>query len=394
MTVSLATQLPASVTTISLQQRTIYLVGTAHVSQQSVDDVRRTVEAVQPDTICVELCPARYQSLSDPEAWRRMDIYRVIRQGKAAFLLMQLVLQAMYRRIGDRIGVQPGAEMLAAIDLAQSQGAHLVLADRDVQTTLKRVWGGMGWWTKMRFFGHLVLSIFNDEEVDVAAVEGLKEVDALTAAMAELAEGFPAIKVRLVDERDRYLAEKIRQAPGERIVAVVGAGHVPGIMASIGSPQDLAPLEEVPPPAPWNRALAWAIPLLLVALVAFGFFRGGTAVTGEAVLIWFGVHGLLSALGAALAWGHPLAVLAALVASPFTSLNPMIAAGWVAGLVQAWVHKPTVADLESLPVSILTVRGFWTNPVSRILLVVVFANLGSSLGTFISGGWIFAKVLA
>lgn len=392
MTHPVLPQLPASVTTIHLDGRTIHLVGTAHVSQQSVDDVRQTIHAVQPDTVCVELCPARYQSLSDPDAWRRMDIYRVIRQGKAAFLLMQLVLQAMYRRIGERLGVQPGAEMLAAMELARTQNAELVLADRDVQVTLKRVWGGMGWWTKMRFFGHLLWSIFDDQEVDAAAVERLKEADALTAAMAELAEGFPEIKARLIDERDRYLAEKIRRAPGERIVAVVGAGHVPGIVAHIRAPQDLAPLEEVPPPSPWGRALAWTIPALIVALVVVGFFRGGAAVTGEAVLIWFGVHGLLSALGAAAALGHPLAILAALVASPFTSLNPMIAAGWVAGLVQAWARKPTVADLEALPVSILTVRGFWTNPVSRILLVVVFANLGSSLGTFISGGWIFARV--
>ncbi|MBC7355552.1 MAG: TraB/GumN family protein [Desulfomicrobiaceae bacterium] len=388
-----SSSLPASVTSVTLPGRTVYLVGTAHVSRQSVDDVRHTVHAVDPDTVCVELCPARYQSLSDPESWRRMDVYRVIRQGKAAFLLMQLILQAMYRRIGDRLGVQPGAEMLAAVELARTHGAQLVLADRDVQVTLKRVWGGMGWWTKMRFFGQLLWSIFDDEEVDTASVERLKESDALTAAMAELAEGFPEIKARLIDERDRYLAEKIRQASGERIVAVVGAGHVPGIVRHIEEPCDLAPLEKVPSPSPWGRVVAWLIPALIVALVVLGFFRGGAALTGEAVLIWFGVHGTLSALGAAVALGHPLAVLSALVASPFTSLNPMIAAGWVAGLVQAWARKPTVADLEALPQSILTVRGFWTNPVSRILLVVVFANIGSSLGTFISGGWIFAKVL-
>lgn len=385
--------LPVSVTPITLPGRQVYLVGTAHVSRQSVDDVRHTIHGVHPDTVCVELCPARYQSLLDPQSWRQMDVYRVIRQGKAAFLLMQLILQSMYRRIGDRLGVQPGAEMLAAVELARERGAQLVLADRDVQVTLKRVWGGMSWWTKMRFLGQLLWSIFDDAEVDAASVERLKESDALTAAMTELADGFPEIKARLIDERDRYLAEKIRQAPGERIVAVVGAGHVPGIVRHIEEPCNLAPLEEVPSPSPWARAVAWFVPSLIVALVVLGFFRGGAALTGEAVLIWFGVHGTLSALGTAVALGHPLAVLSALLASPFTSLNPMIAAGWVAGLVQAWVRKPTVADLEALPQSILTVQGFWTNPVSRILLVVVFANIGSSLGTFISGGWIFAKVL-
>jgi pheromone shutdown-related protein TraB len=384
--------LPSSVHVVQVDHRWIYLVGTAHVSQQSVDDVQQTIAMVEPDTVCVELCPARYQSLSQPEAWRQMDIYKVIRQGKAAFLLMQLVLQSMYRRIGDQLGVQPGAEMLAAVQWAQEQGKNLVLVDRDVQVTLKRAWGFMGVWDRMRFFAHLVWSIFDDTEVDATQIERLKEADALTSAMAELAEGFPEIKTRIIDERDVYLAEKIRQAPGDRVVAVVGAGHVPGILAHIHQAHDVRPLEELPPASLWGRILAWSIPALLVVLIGIGFFRGGSQFTLEAAVIWFGVHGTLSALGTAAALGHPLAILSAFVASPFTSLNPMIAAGWVAGLVQAWARRPVVADLEALPQSIMTLRGFWTNPVCRILLVVVLANLGSSLGTLISSGWIFAKV--
>lgn len=384
--------LPESVTVVEEGGKRFFLVGTAHVSKESVNDVRRTVEVVQPDSICVELCQARYQSMMRRDDWRRMDIFKVIKEGKAAFLLIQLVLQAFYRKIGDKLGVQPGAEMMEGVRLAEETGANLVLADRDVQVTLKRVWGFLGFWNKVRLLTQLLTGIFVDEDVDKSMIEDMKNKDQLESIMGAFSENFPGIKERLIDERDIYLAQKIRLAPGENIVAVVGAGHVPGMQRYFGQEIDLSPLEQLPPPSKWGVFWKWGLPGFFVALLGIGFFRGGASVSMEAVSIWVLVTGMLAALGSAAALGHPLTILSSFLAAPITTLHPILAAGWVAGLVQAWVKKPTVSDLEDLPTSILTVKGFWTNPVCRILLVVIFANLGASIGVFISGSWIAAKV--
>ncbi len=384
--------LPESVTVVEDGGKRFFLVGTAHVSLESVDDVRRTVEIVRPDSICVELCPARHQAMTRRDDWKRMDIYKVIKEGKAVFLMVQLVLQAFYRKIGDKLGVQPGAEMMEGVRLAAETGATLVLADRDVQVTLKRVWGFLGFWKKFQLLSQLLTSIFVDEDVDKALIEDMKKKDQLAAIMGSFGENFPQIKERLIDERDIYLAQKIRKAPGENIVAVVGAGHVPGMQKYFGQEIDLAPLEELPPPSKWGAFWKWGLPGFFVALLVIGFFRGGANASVDALSIWVLVTGVGAALGSLAAFGHPLTVLSSFLAAPITTLHPLIAAGWVAGLVQAWVKKPTVSDLEDLPMSVMTVKGFWINPVSRILLVVIFANLGATIGVFVSGSWIASLV--
>ncbi|MBW1644775.1 MAG: TraB/GumN family protein [Deltaproteobacteria bacterium] len=384
-------QLPPRVEELTVDGKTIYLVGTAHVSPESVKDVRETVALVQPDAICVELCPSRYQALTRRDAWRQMDIIKIVKEKKALFLLAQLIMTSFYRKIGAQLGVQPGAEMIAGIELAAETGAELVLADRDIEITLKRVWGFLGFWAKLKMIGHLLAGVLSTEKLDADLIEEIKKQDQLEHIMAEVSTAFPEVKRRLIDERDIYLAQKIRQAPGQTVVAVVGAGHLPGIRQHIHTDQPLEPLLELPPPARWPMVVKWAIPALIVAMIIGGFFKGGSQFSLQSIYIWVAVNGVLSGLGAALAMGHPLTVLAAVVAAPLTSLNPMIAAGWVSGLVQAYVKKPTVADLEDLPLAISTVKGFWRNPACRILLVVVLSNLGSSLGTFISGSWIAAR---
>lgn len=384
--------LPESVTVVEDGGKRFFLVGTAHVSLESVEDVRRTVEIVRPDSICVELCPARHQAMTRRDDWKRMDIYKVIKEGKAVFLMVQLVLQAFYRKIGDKLGVQPGAEMMEGVRLAGETGATLVLADRDVQVTLKRVWGFLGFWKKFQLLSQLLTSIFVDEDVDKALIEDMKKKDQLAAIMGSFGENFPQIKERLIDERDIYLAQKIRKAPGENIVAVVGAGHVPGMQKYFGQEIDLAPLEELPPPSKWGAFWKWGLPGFFVVLLVVGFFRGGADASVDALSIWVLVTGIGAALGSLAAFGHPLTVLSSFLAAPITTLHPLIAAGWVAGLVQAWVKKPTVSDLEELPMSVMTVKGFWINPVSRILLVVIFANLGATIGVFVSGSWIASLV--
>jgi len=380
--------LPARVRKVRVDGKEVYLVGTAHVSKESVEDVRTTVEAVQPATVCVELCEARHKAIVQREAWKQMDIFKVLREKKALFLLAQLIMSSFYRRLGDQLGVQPGAEMIEGIRQAEIHGAELVLADRDIQVTLKRVWGYLGFWNKLKMIVHLVGSLFITEKVNAEMIEEMKKGDQLENVLKDFAEAFPEVKKRLLDERDIYLAQKIRHAPGEKIVAVIGAAHVPGIEDHIGQDESLDPLLETPPKSVAPTLLKWGIPLLIVFLLVFGFLKGGTTHSMESIYIWFLVNGILSALGAAAAFAHPLTIASAFFGAPLTSLNPMIAAGWVAGMVQAWVKKPTVTDLEDLPNAISTVKGFWTNPVSRILLVVVLANVGSSLGTFIAGGWI------
>lgn len=386
--------LPQQATHIRVGGKDVYLVGTAHISRESVEDVRATVAHVEPDTICVELCHARYQAFTQPDNWKSMNIFRIIKEGKAVFLLSQLVMTAFYKRLGDQLGVRPGAEMMEGIRLADERGAHLVLADRDVQITLKRSWAKLNLWNKLKVLSLLVGNVFVEPGIDNTTINDLKRQDNLEGVLETFSKAFPSLKETIIDERDVYLAQKVREAQGAKVVAVVGAGHVPGITRQIQGDHVLEDLEEIPAPSCWPAIFKWGVPLLIIAAIVYGFYRGGTQHSLESISIWVLVNGVLAALGAAMALGHPLTVAAAFVAAPITSLNPMIAAGWVSGLVQAWVKKPTVADLESMPEVVAQFpSGLWRNPVSRILLVVVFSNLGSTLGTFIGGSWIAARLL-
>ena len=385
--------LPHSVTEVILENRTVYLIGTAHVSKESVKDVRHVVEEINPDSICVELCEARHKAIVDRDNWKKMNIFKVIREKKSLFLLAQLILASFYRRMGEKMDVQPGAEMIEGINQAEKTGAELVLADRNIEITLKRVWGHLTFWHKMKMTGQLMMSLFIDEEIDDEVIEEMKNQDQLEHIMETFAKEFPEVKKRLIDERDVYLAQKVRQAPGKKVVAIVGAGHVPGMKEYIHRDIPLEPIMEVPPKSIVPTILKWGIPALIIGLIVFGMFQGGAEQSVESITIWILVNGILSALGAALALAHPAAIVTAFIAAPIASLNPMVATGWITGLVQAGVKKPTVADLEDLPRATTSVKGFWMNPVSRILLVVALANLGSMLGTFIAGGWIAMKVL-
>ncbi len=386
-------QLPNSVTRVTIGKKQIFLIGTAHVSKQSVEDVRATIASLKPDSVCVELCSARYKALVQQKAWRSMNIYKVIKEKRALFLLAQLVLNSFYRKIGAQLGVQPGAEMIEGIYQAESIGAELVLADRNVEITLKRVWGFLNFWNKLKMITHILAGLFLSEKIDEQLVEEIKKRDQLENVLETFARAFPEVKKRLIDERDMYLAHKIATAPGDIIVAVVGAGHVPGIQRYFSKEVQLEAILEIPPKSFVPVFFKWGIPLIIIFLVILGFFKDGAQHGIESIYIWIAVNGCLAAVGAALAFAHPLTILASFIGAPLTSLNPLIAAGWVAGLVQAWVKKPTVADFEDLPQAISTVKGFWMNPVCRILLVVALANLGSSLGTFISGSWIAARTL-
>lgn len=367
--------------------RKIFLVGTAHVSQRSVAVVEHVINTVKPDVVAVELCAARHRSLTQEQQWQETDIVKVIREKKSMVLLANLLLASFQKRLGAGLGVRPGQEMLAAVEAADKSGARIVLADREIQLTLKRAWGQATFWDKCRLIPSLLSGLFSREQMSEDELERLRNKDILSEVMDEFARHYPRIKVALIDERDQYLAKKIDTGGGEVIVAVVGAGHCSGMEKLFYSGEvervDLLKLEKLPPASPAVKIVAYGIPLFVICLIAYGFFSASAEVSFEMIKIWVLANGILAALFTALTLAHPLTILTAFVAAPITSLNPMIAAGWVAGLVEAWVRKPKVSDFLSLSDDITTLRGFWRNDITRLLLVVVFANIGSSLGTFI-----------
>ena len=382
----------ANVHEIVLEEKQILLIGTAHISQSSVDEVNHVIEQEKPDTVCIELCSSRYQAMMDKDQWKNMDIFKVVREGKSFLLFANLIMTAFQKRLGSQLGVKPGAEMLPAAQASERVNAELLLADRDVKITLQRTWRGMPFWGRMKVLSQLLASLFIREEISKEEIEKLKESDALSEAMQMLADQSPEMKRILIDERDQFMAEKIRQSNGKRIVAVVGAGHVRGLTAELEREHNLAELETVPSPGKLGKWLKWGIPALIIGLIVYGFFAVDTDVSIEMIQRWFLINGTLSAIGTALAFGHPITIATAFVAAPFTSLNPAVAAGWVAGLVEALLRKPQVRDFENLADDITHLRGFWRNNITRILLVVMFANLGSAIGTFV-GGFAIASLL-
>lgn len=376
---------PQSYQVLEAGGKTVHLLGTAHISSRSVEEARETIERVRPDTVCVELDTARHKALMSREAFRNMDIVQVIRGGQATMLLAHLVLSAFQRRLGEHLGVRPGAEMAQAVESAQAVGAEVVLADREIGVTLRRTWARLTWLDKLKLSFQLLLTLIVYPKITEEEIESLKETDMLSQVMETFAKAFPQAKETLIDERDLHLAERIRTAPGDTVVAVVGAGHVEGIRRHLeaGMPTDLGPLLAVPPRSRLIRAIQWAIPALVIGLIVYGFFAADASVSLNMIAVWVLANGLLSALGAVIALAHPLTIGMAFVAAPLTSLNPMVAAGWVAGITEAMLRRPRVRDFEKLGDDIITLSGFWRNGVTRILLVVALCNLGSTVGTII-----------
>jgi pheromone shutdown-related protein TraB len=369
---------------LTYEGRDIILVGTAHVSLDSADQVARVIQEEKPDTVCVELCEPRFQALTQKKHWQDMDIVKVIREKKAFLLFLNLLLASFQKRVGDKLGIQPGAEMMRAIEVSEATGAHIHLADRDIRITLSRTWRLMGLWSKVKLLSQTILSLDETDRISQEDIEKMKREDVLETILSEVGESLPEVRRILIDERDQYLTSKIRSAPGQRIVAVVGAGHVPGIRKYWNEPIDLKPLEQLPPKSRTFQILKWAIPFAIAALMAAGFLHAGVDAGTKMIKWWILANAVLAGLGAAAALPHPLTILAAAAAAPHTTLNPMVAAGWVAGLVEAILGKPKVRDFESLSNDIATVKGFWRNKITRILLVVVLTNLGSSIGTFVA----------
>jgi len=369
---------------LTFEDKEITLIGTAHVSRESADLVVKIIEEEKSDTVCVELCESRYKAIKQKNRWQNTDLIKVIKEKKSFLLLSNLLLTSFQKKIGQKLGIKPGEEMIRAMDSADSVGAHIHLADRDIRITLSRTWRLMGLWTKMKLLAQLVTSMGEVDSIKEEDIEKMKDKDVLETLLSEIGKTLPELRRILIDERDMYLTEKIRSAPGKRIVAVVGAGHVPGIKRGWNEEIDLNALDELPPKGKLFSFLKWGIPALVVGLIVLGFFYAGASAGTHMIKWWVLANAVFAGLGAAIALAHPLTILSAIVASPITSLNPMIAAGWVAGLVETFIGKPKVKDFENLPADILSLKGFWKNKITRILLIVVFTNLGSSLGAFVA----------
>ena len=362
----------------------IIIIGTAHVSRESARQVEDLIKTEKPDTVCVELCESRYESIRDKKKWQETDIIQVIKEKKAFLLLSNLILTSFQKRIADKFDIKPGEEMLTAISVAEAEGAAIHLADREIRITLSRVWRAMGLWAKLKLVFHMLLSLGDVHEIEEADIEKMKQEDVLETLLSEIGKSMPELREILIYERDAFLAQKIKTAPGQRIVAVVGAGHLPGIKKKITHDQDLEALSTLPPKSPWSSFFKWFLPACIAAIICLGFVYGGKKAGTDMITYWILANGILAGLGAVIALAHPLTILASVLAAPLTSLNPMIAAGWVSGLVEAFSRKPKVMDFENLREDILSVRGFWRNKITKILLVVVFTNLGSSIGTFVA----------
>jgi pheromone shutdown-related protein TraB len=382
---------PPDIHRLTLGDREIVLVGTAHISQQSVETVRRTIENEKPDTVCVELDAERLQSLRNPNRWESLNLIQALRRGQGPFLLVNLLLAAFQKRLGRQTGVKPGAELAAAADSAEQMGAALHLADRDIRTTLLRAWRKTGPFKKMHLLATLFASIFDNQKMDEEELAKLRGTDTLSALLEEMGRMLPTIKTILVDERDMFMANAIQQAPGHKIVAVVGAAHVPGLLRQLPNTipqQTLDEISSIPTKARFSHIVPWIIPAIVLALFISGFLYGDRDRIAGAAVAWILANGLLAALGALIAMGHPLTIVTAFVAAPITSLNPTIGAGFVTGIVQAFVAAPTVRDLECASEDLATMKGWWSNRLMRVLLVFFLTSLGSALGTIVAFRWL------
>ena len=373
-----------NITRLEVDGKQLILIGTAHVSKLSAEQVKEVVERERPDSVCIELDAQRYESVMQDKKWKETDIFKIIKDKKASLLLMNLAISSFQNRLADQFGIKPGSEMIQGIRSAEETGAELVLADRNIQVTFSRIWGNIGLMGKVQLISSVFFSIFSKESISEEELEKMKQQDTLNAVMDDFTKAFPRIKKPLIDERDQYLAQKIKEAPGKKVVAVLGAAHVPGITREIHREQDLKALNEVPKKSKWPKIIGWAIPVITLSIIAYTFYANPAAGLDQTVS-WILWNGTLAAIGAAVAFGHPLAILTAFVAAPISSLNPLVAAGWFSGLTQAFIRRPNVGDFDTLSKDVFTVKGFWDNKVTRVLLVIVLTNLGSSLGTFIGG---------
>jgi pheromone shutdown-related protein TraB len=384
---------------IQLNNSEITLIGTAHVSQLSVEMVEEKIATGDYDCVAVELCAPRLENITNQAWWKNLDIYQIFKKKKAGLLLINLALTAYQKRLAERIGVEAGKEMVRAVELSRENHLRLEVIDRNISTTLHRLVTEVSFWQKMKIVGGLVAGVFVGEEISEEQIEDLKRGDMLHAVVSEFGEELPEIKRVLIDERDEYMVGRLNQisashdAP-KKILALVGAGHLMGMMPSMDLPPDAGHLQELdqkPPPRKTGLYIGWGICVLILSMFVVGF-KQSPELGGQLVATWILLNGGLSALGTALALGHPVSIFTAFIAAPLTSLNPTIGAGMVVGLVESYMRKPKVGDFETLREDITHYSMWWKNRVARLLLIFFFSSFGSMIGTYAAGASIVTQL--
>ena len=389
---------------LNLNEKKILLLGTAHVSQASCDEVKAAIIEKKPDCVAIELDEQRFASLNDKESWKNLDIIKVLKEKKGFLLLANLVLSSFQKRMGATVGVKPGDEMRSGIEAAKELGIPAEMVDRPIQTTLRRAWGKNSGYGKMKLLSALFASAASKEEVSGDEIENLKNKSEMDGMMNELAEFMPSVKEVLIDERDFYLAahiwEAVQKDGRNSVIAVLGAGHLPGVQAhleKIARGEESTDTEEIsslPKKKLGAKVVGWAIPVIIIALIALGFVYGGMTKGIDLLGAWVIWNAALAGIGALIAGGHPLTILMAAVGAPFTSLCPLVGVGMFAGIVQAFVCKPKVADMETMMDDVSSVKGFYKNRLLRVLLVFFLSSLGSSIGTFVGGSSIVVSIVS
>ncbi len=383
-----------TITRLRLGGRDIVLIGTAHVSAESVDQVEQAIREERPDAVCVEVDKTRYRSMVEGQSWSSLNVYQVLKERKGFLLMANLVLASFQRRLGMNLGTAPGEEMRRAVSVSEELGIPYIFADREIHVTLRRAWKKTGFWGKNKMLAALLSSVFSKEKLTAEEIEKLKEKSVVQDMMEELADYLPSVKKVLIDERDQYLATRIFESKGNKIVAVIGAGHVHGIvdwlerLDSGNAESNLAEIETIPARSFFSKVLPWLIPLLVMGIIAIGFLRSGWRQGLEMLWLWALVNGSLSAAGSLLALAHPLTIALSFVAAPIAAINPTIGVGMFTGLLEAVLKKPRVQDFESLQDDVTSLKGFYRNRLTHIFVVFMLSSLGSVVGTFIGIPWL------
>jgi pheromone shutdown-related protein TraB len=372
---------------LTMGNQELILIGTAHISKESAQLVRRVIEEEKPDCVCIELDDKRYESLSKRKSWVNLNLKEIIYRKQLSTLLANLVLASYQKKLGDQLGIQPGTELLEAAKAAEALDIPVALCDRDVRVTMRRAWKSTSIWKKGYLLASLMASLFDDTEISEEKLSEMRKSDVISELMEELGQSLPELKMVLIDERDTFLSEKIKGADGAKIVAVVGAGHVAGIKLALNEDRSgqMAEINAIPPVSKTWKVLGWSIPAIIIAsIVTIGLRKGG-AVASDNIIYWILANGIPSSIGAMLALAHPFTIIGAFIAAPITSLTPVIGAGYVTAFLQVIFQPPMVSEFESALKDMSSFTGWWRNKLLRVFLAFILPGFGSMIGTYIGG---------
>lgn len=392
---------PAEQPTVEIERDGVHytLLGTAHVSWASVDAVRAAIDSNRFDAIAVELDAQRLKALTQPDAMAELDLVKVIRERKVAPFAANLALAAYQRRLAEQMGIEPGAELKAAAVEAEARSLPLQLIDRDVGITFRRILQGLGWWDRMKLISGVGASLFSSDEVAEEDIERLKEGDMLESSFSEFAKQTPTLFATLIDERDQYMAARLRERSdgAKHVLAVVGAGHLKGMAGYLetGTEAPAAATERLCE-IRQRRKIPWFTIVLLALIfggIAWGYYHGGASLGRDLLLQWVAWTCGLTALGALLAGARPLAILVATLVAPFKPFRPTFPSGMFSALIDLRSRKPAYPDFLALRDDAQTLHGWYRNRVTRVLLVFLLTNLGTVAGEYVAGVSIFGKLV-